>query len=156
MGQKAVGRFQKAYLDSADSETTPTWGEMKLVRDGDFSVQPQTEDVTTRKDGRQSADESYGYQVEANFSFRVPKDATSVTEYVTLRDRAISGEPVHLRLSDGIVDGGEQGIGWFIVSSFEKGAPIDGFVTVDVSVRGTSGNDGSNDFTNFGFSANPA
>lgn len=136
------GRFSKIHFDSAGGES-PTWVEGTLVRDGSYSISPQMENVTVRKHGRANRQESFGYDLEITFDLRVPVIKTGVTYYTQLRDGAMTGDPVRVRVADGnpATVGTQTLTLWTEVSSFEESSPIDGHVVISVTLVTTSSDD---------------
>lgn len=154
-GTPQKGRANSVFLDTADDTATPTWVEFDLVDDASYSITPALEDVTNRSHGRANRQASFGYDSEISFSFKAPgPDPTTSALYLKMRNAALSGAAIQVKLTDNVSGGGEQLILWVEISGWEKSEPIGGHSVWSVTMVPTSGNDGTSDHAAPAFSAN--
>lgn len=136
-GRTAKGRSEKAYYSTDGT----TFTELTLIDDAEWSAEGEMENVTNRSHGRANRQESYGYNLSASFSFKVPEDKNDAASYAVFRDADLEGTPLSIRLANGSASGADRFTFWAEVSSFSESQPINGHIVVSVAVVATSSDD---------------
>lgn len=132
-----LGQEAKLYLCAAGIGDTPTWMELKQVKNVNLGLQKGEADVSTRANGGWKA--SKGALKEATIEFEMPWD-TEADGFEELRASYLTGSAVGLAVMDGdITTAGSEGL-WADceVLDFSRDEPLEDAMSVKVTAKPTS------------------
>ena len=129
-----MGFACKLFRNSGVNYASPTWLEVKIVKDVTLNLEDGEEDAATRGAGGWQQDEP-GLR-KAGLEFQIPLD-TSDANYTALRDAYLARAFLDLAALDGPASGGNsQGLRAIMkIFKFSRGEPLNGVATVDVTIK---------------------
>jgi hypothetical protein len=121
------------------SYASPTWVEVKNVKDLTLTLQAGEADVTTR--GNNGWRATVATLKDGTVDFEMVWDAGDA-DFVAFRDAFLDNEPIELAVMDGPITGtgssGSQGLrASFAVTGFSRNEPLEEAITVPVSIKPT-------------------
>lgn len=128
-----LGLEAKAYRDTANDYTTPTWSEVTNIRDLTQNLEKGEADMSTRGSGgfRAVRGTLKNGTVEFQMLF-----APSDPEFTAIQNAYFNNEILHMAFMSGdITTAGEQGLrGWFDVLNFSRSEALEEGQLVDVTM----------------------
>jgi len=130
------GMDAKLYRNTATTYDTPTWSEIKGVRDLTLNLEKGEADVTTRGSAGWKA--AIGTAIDVSIEFDLLWDPTD-TDFAALNDAFFSRANVDCAVLDGAYNvAGSQGVrATFTVLKFTRNEPRDDVLTASVTMKPT-------------------
>jgi hypothetical protein len=130
-----LGLDAKLYRNTG-TYTTPTWNEVKNVKDVTLNLEAGEADVTTRGNAGWRA--TVATLKDASIEFEMVWDSAD-DDFAAIRDAFLNRTPIELAVMDGdITTTGSQGLrASCIVTNFSRNEALEEAITVSVTVKPT-------------------
>ena len=128
------GHDCKIY-NNENTHASPTWNELKIVRDVSLSMTQNESDITSRAGGGYV--QTAGTLIDASIEFSVTWDPSDVADFSQLQDAFLNRKPVEILIMDGdrTVAGNEGLQAFYVVTSFTRNEAIAEVVSAEITLK---------------------